>query len=160
MKKLAIFSTLLAATLLFAACSAPTSDVELSNLQPQRQTQKETIMALENLPTAITELKTEDIVVGTGDVASEGAEVTVHYTGYLLDGTMFQSSKDSGRPFTFILGLGEVIPGWEVGVQGMKVGGTRRLYLPPEMAYGPRAVGNIPANSALIFDVELLGVQQ
>lgn len=100
----------------------------------------------------------EDIVVGTGAEAVSGGAVTVHYVGTLVDGTVFDSSLSRGEPFTFNLGVGEVIPGWEQGVAGMKEGGKRRLYIAPELAYGAQAVGPIPANSALIFEVELVSV--
>ena len=107
----------------------------------------------------ITELKIEDTVVGTGDEALAGKQVTVHYTGTLTNGTKFDSSLDRGQPFTFTLGAGEVIQGWDEGVAGMKVGGKRKLTIPPEMGYGPMAISTIPANSTLLFDVELLKVE-
>jgi FKBP-type peptidyl-prolyl cis-trans isomerase len=106
-----------------------------------------------------TNLKVEDIQVGSGDVASAGKKVTVHYTGTLTDGTKFDSSVDRNQPFTFTLGAGEVIQGWDQGVAGMKVGGKRKLTIPPSLGYGSRATGPIPANSTLIFDVELLKVE-
>ena len=100
-----------------------------------------------------------DTVVGKGTEAVSGKSVTVHYTGTLKDGTKFDSSVDRKEPFTFSLGAGQVIKGWEQGIQGMKVGGKRKLTIPPELAYGANAVGAIPANSVLIFDVELLEVK-
>jgi FKBP-type peptidyl-prolyl cis-trans isomerase len=100
----------------------------------------------------------EDLVEGSGQEASPGAKVTVHYVGTLENGTKFDSSKDRGEPFVFPLGAGQVIKGWDQGVAGMKVGGTRKLVIPPELAYGSRAVGQIPSNSTLIFEVELLEV--
>jgi FKBP-type peptidyl-prolyl cis-trans isomerase len=102
-----------------------------------------------------------DIVVGTGKVAKEGDGVRVHYTGWLTNGKKFDSSVDGGRPFTFVLGNGEVIKGWDEGVAGMKVGGKRQLHIPPALAYGDGGTpdGTIPPNSTLIFDVQLLGVQ-
>lgn len=102
---------------------------------------------------------TEDIVVGSGEEAKNGDAVTVNYEGRLTNGTKFDSSYDRGTPFTFTLGKGEVIQGWDMGVLGMKVGGTRKLTIPPEYAYGDRAVGPIPANATLVFSVELLGVK-
>lgn len=113
-----------------------------------------------SMDTNITELKIEDEVVGTGAVAQAGDNVVVHYVGTLTNGTVFDASKNRGdEGFTFTLGVGQVIQGWDKGVAGMKVGGKRKLYIPSDMAYGPRAVGNvIPANSALIFEVELLDV--
>ncbi|MFM7505614.1 MAG: FKBP-type peptidyl-prolyl cis-trans isomerase [Rubrivivax sp.] len=111
-------------------------------------------------------LQIEDTVVGTGAEASAGQRVRVHYTGWLHDpaaanqrGRKFDSSKDRGQPFSFGLGHGEVIRGWDEGVQGMKVGGTRVLTIPPEMGYGARGAGGvIPPNATLVFEVELLGV--
>ncbi len=102
----------------------------------------------------------QDIIVGTGAEAVAGKTITVHYTGTLTNGQKFDSSLDRGQPFSFTLGSGMVIKGWDMGVAGMKVGGKRKLVIPPELAYGDRAVGNvIPANSTLVFEVELLGVQ-
>ena len=105
----------------------------------------------------------EDLVVGTGDAATSGQKVTVHYTGWLMEGgkagTKFDSSKDRRDPFVFNLGKGQVIKGWDEGVQGMKVGGKRKLTIPPAMAYGSRGAGGvIPPNATLVFEVELLGV--
>lgn len=104
-------------------------------------------------------LKYEDEVVGTGASPKTGQRVTVHYTGTLVNGTKFDSSRDRGQPFTFIIGTGSVIKGWDEGVATMKVGGKRILYIPAALGYGSRANGPIPANSDLIFEVELLGVQ-
>lgn len=107
-----------------------------------------------------TQLIIEDEVVGTGKEAKAGNDVTVHYLGTLTDGTMFDASRNHGDTgFTFTLGAGQVIKGWDQGVAGMKEGGKRKLTIPADMAYGNRAVGNvIPANSTLIFEVELLSV--
>jgi FKBP-type peptidyl-prolyl cis-trans isomerase len=100
-----------------------------------------------------------DIVVGTGATAVAGKPVTVHYTGWLIDGKKFDSSLDRGQPFTFPLGAGRVIKGWDEGVAGMKVGGKRQLRIPSELGYGARGAGAlIPPNATLIFDVELLAV--
>jgi FKBP-type peptidyl-prolyl cis-trans isomerase len=99
-----------------------------------------------------------DIKVGTGDAAVQGKPVRVHYTGWLTNGKKFDSSVDRGQPFTFTLGAGQVIKGWDEGVAGMKVGGKRQLKIPPALGYGAQGVGPIPPNSILIFDVELLGV--
>ena len=105
-------------------------------------------------------LKIEDVVVGTGAEAQKGKQVSVHYTGWLTDGTKFDSSKDRGQPFGFALGRGQVIQGWDDGVAGMKVGGKRKLTIPPELGYGPAGAGGvIPPNATLVFDVELLGVK-
>lgn len=105
------------------------------------------------------QLQSKDEVVGSGDIAVAGKQVTVNYTGVLKDGTKFDSSLDRGVPFTFLLGAGQVIKGWDIGVQGMKVGGKRILVIPAEFGYGAQKVGSIPANSTLIFEVELLKVQ-
>jgi peptidylprolyl isomerase/FKBP-type peptidyl-prolyl cis-trans isomerase FkpA len=107
----------------------------------------------------VTELKIEDKGVGMGAVAEAGKKVTVHYTGWLTNGTMFDSSKDRGQPFTFQLGAGQVIKGWDQGVAGMKVGGVRKLTIPPSLGYGANGTGGvIPPNATLVFEVELLGV--
>lgn len=113
------------------------------------------------------ELVKEDERVGTGSEAMAGRQVTVHYTGWLYDesrtdkkGRQFDSSRDSNKPFSFRLGAGQVIPGWDEGVAGMKVGGRRRLTIPPEMGYGAAGAGGvIPPNASLVFDVELLEVR-
>lgn len=105
------------------------------------------------------ELKIETLKPGTGAVANSGKKVTVHYTGTLTDGKVFDSSETRSAPFTFTLGQGQVIPGWDKGVEGMKVGERRRLSIPSAMAYGEKGVGNvIPPNSPLVFEVELLSV--
>ena len=105
-------------------------------------------------------LKIEDLVVGTGAEATSGKTVSVHYTGSLTDGKKFDSSKDRGQPFNFSLGAGQVIRGWDEGVAGMKVGGKRKLTIPPDLGYGSRGAGGaIPPNATLVFEVELLGVR-
>ena len=108
-------------------------------------------------------LQYEDTVTGNGTEAVSGNQVSVHYTGWLFNGGMagakFDSSKDRGDPFRFSLGGGQVIRGWDEGVAGMKVGGTRRLVIPPELGYGTRGAGGvIPPNATLLFEVELLAV--
>jgi len=118
------------------------------------------------MTTTASGLQYEDIVVGSGDVASAGRHVTVHYTGWLHDagapqsrGRKFDSSRDRNDPFDFPLGGGRVIKGWDEGVQGMQVGGTRVLTIPPELGYGARGAGGvIPPNATLVFEVELLAL--
>lgn len=104
-------------------------------------------------------LKYEILQEGSGDVAEPGETVKVHYTGWLTNGKKFDSSVDRGKPFSFPLGKGRVIKGWDEGVAGMKVGEKRKLTIPPQLAYGKRGAGNglIPPNSTLIFEVEFLG---
>ena len=106
------------------------------------------------------QLKIEDIKVGTGDEAVKGKKVTVNYLGTLTNGTKFDSSYDRGTPFTFNLGAGQVIKGWDMGVAGMKVGGKRRLTIPSSLGYGERGAGNdIPPGATLVFEVELLKIE-
>ena len=101
-----------------------------------------------------------DVVVGSGAEVRAGQNVSVHYTGWLTTGQKFDSSRDRGQPFGFPLGGGRVIQGWDAGVAGMRVGGQRRLIIPPNMGYGASGAGGvIPPNATLIFDVELLGVR-
>jgi FKBP-type peptidyl-prolyl cis-trans isomerase len=102
-------------------------------------------------------LQYQDVVTGTGPTAATGQVAVVHYTGWLTDGTKFDSSRDRGQPFSFPLGGGQVIAGWDEGVAGMKVGGRRKLVIPPDLGYGPMGSPPvIPAAATLVFDVELL----
>ena len=148
---------LLAATLLLSAsiaCGGSTPNSESTEGSPMADT-------------GVNELQMVDTKVGTGDEARSGRVVRVHYTGWLFDaakadkrGTKFDSSKDRNEPFEFPLGGGQVIPGWDKGFAGMKVGGTRVLTIPPDMGYGARGAGGvIPPNATLVFDVELLEVK-
>jgi len=105
-------------------------------------------------------LEIQEVERGFGSAARAGQTVSVHYSGYLEDGTKFDSSLDRGQPFTFPLGAGKVIRGWDEGLVGMKVGGRRKLTIPPELGYGSRGAGRlIPPNATLVFDVELLEVR-
>jgi FKBP-type peptidyl-prolyl cis-trans isomerase len=114
----------------------------------------------ESLEQEKSNLMTEDLVLGTGAEAKTGDTVSVHYTGTLADGKKFDSSHDRGEPFEFTVGAGEVIEGWEKGITGMKVGGKRRLVIPPEMAYGETGSPPIiPPNATLTFEVELVSVK-
>ena len=110
-------------------------------------------------PTQPVGLKIEDVQVGTGKEVKKGDTVVIHYNGTLTNGTKFDSSYDRGQPFETQIGVGQVIEGWDLGVVGMKVGGKRKLIIPPDLGYGANAVGPIPANSTLIFDVELVDVK-
>ena len=104
-------------------------------------------------------LQYQDLTVGGGDEAQAGQNVQVHYTGWLTDGTKFDSSVDRNQPFEFPLGGGAVIRGWDEGVAGMRVGGKRKLVIPPELGYGARGAGGvIPPDATLVFEVELLGL--
>ena len=160
MKKVIIF-LVVAVVVLYAAYAfrpsleslAPSEQAEEQTIEPVAQEAEE--VSMEN----VTELQIEDITVGDGEEAVAGKTITVHYTGTLTDGTKFDSSKDRGTPFSFNLGAGQVIQGWDQGFEGMKVGGVRKLTIPPAMGYGASGAGPIPPNSTLIFEVELLGVE-
>ncbi|MBU1178859.1 FKBP-type peptidyl-prolyl cis-trans isomerase [Patescibacteria group bacterium] len=117
-------------------------------------------MPKKNPTQEISGLKMETLKEGNGQAAENNDTVTVHYTGTLENGTKFDSSLDRGEPFTFTLGSGYVIKGWDLGVLGMKIGEKRRLIISPELGYGPRAIGSIPPNSTLIFEVELLEIEK
>jgi FKBP-type peptidyl-prolyl cis-trans isomerase FkpA len=142
---------MLAMVLLVAACG--------SKDQPQKLTTPEP---------PPTELQRVDVVKGTGEGISQGQVAVVHYTGWLYDptvaehkGTKFDSSRDSGRPFSFTVGHGDVIRGWDEGVQGMQPGGQRRLVIPPALGYGEAGAQNvIPPNATLVFDIELLKIDE
>jgi FKBP-type peptidyl-prolyl cis-trans isomerase len=100
----------------------------------------------------------EEISEGSGPEVAGGDYISIHYTGTLTNGEVFDSSHKRGEPFQTRIGVGQVIEGWDMGVVGMKAGGKRRLIIPPQLAYGDRAVGSIPANSTLIFEVELVSI--
>jgi len=142
-----------------SACSVSTSDTVSETITPQNQI-GENLMQEPTQP-QVTELISEDVVVGEGTLAEAGDTVSVHYTGTLLDGTKFDSSVDRGTPFSFDLGAGMVIQGWDEGVAGMKEGGTRILTIPADMAYGERGVpGAIPPSAPLKFEVQLIEVEK
>ena len=126
----------------------------------RQKTGSETISGGGNMTTTQSGLQYEDLVVGNGAEAIAGKQVSVHYTGTLQDGTVFDSSLKRNQPFSFTLGAGQVIPGWDEGVAGMKVGGKRKLVIPPNLAYGAQGSPPvIPANATLTFVVELLDVK-
>jgi FKBP-type peptidyl-prolyl cis-trans isomerase len=110
---------------------------------------------------SVTALRSEDLKVGTGETAASGRGVVMNYVGYLTNGTRFDTSCTRGEPFQLQLGAGQVIQGWEQGIPGMKVGGQRRLFIPPSLAYGEQGAGGgvIPPNAVLVFDVELVAVR-
>ena len=110
-------------------------------------------------PASAQGLKIEDLKVGTGSAVKSGDNIVINYKGTLTDGTKFDSSYDRGQPFETQIGVGQVIKGWDEGVVGMKVGGKRKLTIPPSMGYGNQAAGSIPPNSTLIFEVELVGIK-
>ncbi len=116
------------------------------------------LVACSDSPTEPQPLVIEDTVVGTGATAVAGDTVTVHYIGRFQDGSQFDNSYARNRPFSFVLGAGQVIQGWDQGIAGMKVGGQRRLTIPPSLAYGRDGYLDIPPNATLVFDVELLSI--
>jgi peptidylprolyl isomerase len=164
----------LPATLLFAACggdddddttppTAPSSATTTAEKTPTTKAASATTstgkISLTNPTTTPSGLKYEDKKVGDGASPKNGQRVTVHYTLQLANGTKIESSRDKNTPFTFVIGQGNVIKGWDEGVLTMKVGGIRVLDIPPALGYGSRDNGPIPANSELLFEVELLAVQ-
>ena len=154
MKSMKYLIPLVVVLLTVAACGSAPSTPSASG---QASAKKASVNKEVTTPSG---LKYTDVKVGTGATAEAGKTVTVHYTGTLKDGKKFDSSRDRNQPFSFPLGAGKVIKGWDEGVAGMKVGGQRRLVIPPALGYGAQGAGNvIPPNAELIFDVELLGIQ-
>lgn len=146
----------------FAACVGDAGE-DRSALPPDHRVAERYASALDvdldRMERRPTGLHVQDLVVGDGARADSGDVVVVHYTGWLAQGTKFDSSRDRGEPFEVAIGYGRVIDGWDQGIVGMRVGGQRRLVIPPGMAYGPSGRGPIPGNSTLVFDVELLEVE-
>jgi peptidylprolyl isomerase len=157
------FCGLLIVSAIFKPNTSPAIAANLSVPSPiiaQSPITQETItMNLDNAIVTPSGLKYIDIEVGTGDSPTTGQTVKVHYTGTLTDGKKFDSSLDRGQPFSFKIGVGQVIKGWDEGVATMKVGGKRTLIIPPDLGYGERGAGGvIPGNATLLFDVELLSI--
>ncbi len=159
MKSSSLFSVLaLAVAVVFAGCAGPAAPTAAPAAANQAAHAAAAGPAFP-VPT-VTQLKVDDLKVGTGAEAVDGKRVSVNYTGWLTNGTKFDSSYDRNQPFSFVLGAGNVIKGWDQGVKGMKVGGKRRLTIPAELAYGSQGAGGvIPPGATLVFDVELVGVQ-
>ncbi len=161
LKSLVVVS-LLMMVIALAGCGTPAAETPAPETPAATEQPAAEAPAAETpAPTAedVTELQVEDLVEGTGAAAKSGDNVTVHYTGWLTDGTKFDSSVDSGQPFQFPLGAGRVIAGWDQGVEGMKVGGKRKLTIPPSLGYGEQGAGGvIPPNATLVFEVELISV--
>ena len=151
MKRLIVIPLALA----LAACGADTTAEPLTNddFAPELN------VNLDAMTKTASGLYIQDLTVGTGDEATSGATVTVHYEGWLSNGTKFDSSRDRNEPFSFLLGAGRVIRGWDEGVAGMRVGGIRKLVIPPALGYGVSgSLPTIPGNATLVFDIELLEV--
>ena len=142
------------ATVLAAMCAVPAMSAQETAKEKDKTSAAKTV-------TTASGLKYVDVKVGSGAAPVKGKQVKVHYTGTLTSGKKFDSSVDRNEPFVFVIGVGQVIPGWDEGVMGMKVGGKRKLIIPANLGYGARGAGaDIPPNSTLLFDVELLDVQK
>lgn len=172
--RMMVFALVSLSLLALQGCEEPKKKDEAKAAAPAAKATSDSPAAAESKPEAkadgktdkeekqedVTELKITELKVGTGDEAKSGKMVSVHYRGTLTNGTEFDSSFKRKEPFPFQLGAGEVIRGWDEGVRGMKVGGKRKLVIPPDMGYGATGAGGvIPPNATLVFEVELLGVQ-
>ena len=158
----------LSAAVLTAGCydasqqsnSTPSSTSTSATMLPPANTGAAPAAPGGNMHKLASGLQYEDVVVGSGTMAEPGMSVSVHYTGRLTDGSKFDSSLDRGQPLKFQLGSGQVIDGWEQGIKGMRIGGKRKLTIPPDLAYGARgSSGVIPPYATLLFDIELIDVQ-
>lgn len=164
MKNSSVLLTLFLSVFVLSACSVkpssqPSVSIEDIQIEPV-QSESNDLEVGENTIDEGAVMQITELVGGNGAEAKKGDNVRVHYTGTFTNGEVFDSSVTRGQPFTFTLGAGQVIEGWDQGVAGMKVGGKRQLTIPPELAYGERGVpGAIPPNSTLIFEVELLGIE-
>lgn len=166
MRAAVLFAALAALAIMTTACTSP-SPTPTPTPTPEATLGANTPTEVATQPASsdpsesdtVTELEIDDVKVGKGAKAKAGDVVSVHYTGWLMDGTKFDSSVDRGEPFKFSLGAGEVIEGWDKGVVGMQVGGKRTLIIPSSMAYGEQGAGGvIPPGATLKFEVELLGL--
>jgi FKBP-type peptidyl-prolyl cis-trans isomerase len=163
MRRVLVSIVLVASLVLVAACGGGEKETTAPGVTPEAtvtQTGGGPPPVSAQATVTASGLQIIDVKVGSGDEAQNGKTVSVHYTGWLADGTKFDSSLDRGQPLTFVLGGGQLIPGFDEGVVGMKVGGQRRLIIPPDLAYGVQGRPPvIPANAELTFDIELVSVQ-
>ena len=141
------------------AASPASSIIVVEDAPDERRAQADALIAAADRRGNLEKMVIDDIVIGTGEPVDTGATVVVHYAGRLQDGTEFDSSFNRNEPFTFTLGAGQVIQGWDEGIVGMKVGGERILVIPPDKAYGEQGIGPIPGGATLIFSVKLLEIR-
>lgn len=161
MKKTLVLSliTIFISILIFAGCGKKTQNNNTSNTAANSDDQVQVVDNSQTNQTEEEQLKIDDLKIGDDGETKVGDTISVNYIGTLTDGTKFDSSYDRSIPFEFVLGTNQVIKGWDIGVIGMKVGGKRKLTIPPDFGYGSRAVGDIPANSTLVFEIELLEIK-